>query len=205
MSNIELINNFFNETKVTIDKTSVKEIDKIIEVLFNAWKNDKQVFIMGNGGSASTATHFASDLSKFVSFEDKKRFKAFSLVENTAFITAIINDNGWDNLFYEQLRTHLKEGDVVIGISVHGGSGKDKAGLWSQNLTKAIAYAKEKNAKTIGLTGFDGGAMKDLCDYCVNVPVNSTPQVEGLHVVLHHLICDCLREKIKSFDNYDKL
>jgi len=202
MSNTKFINKFLNEIKNTTDRTSIKEINEVIEVLFDVWKKGKKVFIMGNGGSASTATHFACDLSKFASFGNNKRFKAFSLTENSPLTTAIINDNGWDNLFYEQLRTHLEEGDVVIGISVHGGSGKDKAGLWSQNLTKAIAYAKEKNAKTIGLTGFDGGVMKDLCNYCINVPVKSTPQVEGLHVVLHHLICDCLREKI---DNYDGL
>jgi D-sedoheptulose 7-phosphate isomerase len=79
---------------------------------------------------------------------------------------------------------------------VHGGAGKDKAGLWSQNLLKAMKYAKEKGGKTIGIAGFDGGPMKEIADVCIIVPANSTPQVESFHLALAHLISNCLKEKI---------
>jgi D-sedoheptulose 7-phosphate isomerase len=109
---------------------------------------------------------------------------------------ALINDEGFDNLFYEQLKTKLHKGDILICISVHGGAGSDKAGLWSQNLLRAMKYVQENGGKAIGLSGFDGGPMKEIADVCIVVPVDSTPQVESFHLALEHLICACLREKI---------
>ena len=111
---------------------------------------------------------------------------------------ALINDDGFDNLFYEQLKTKFQKGDVLICISVHGGAGRDKAQLWSQNLLKALKYAQENGGKAIGLSGFDGGPMKEIADACIVVPVNSTPQVESFHLALEHLICSCLRQRIEE-------
>jgi len=152
---------------------------------------------MGNGGSASTATHFACDLAKGTVVEGKKRFRVISLTDNVPLITALTNDNGFNAIFVEQLRNLLEKDDVVIAISVHGGTGKERAGVWSQNLLAAIQYAKENSAKTIGIAGFDGGALKNLADACIVVPVQSTPYVESWHATLEHLICSCLREKIE--------
>lgn len=176
---------------------SRQDIDRLIEILFDAWQRGKAVFTMGNGGSASTATHFACDLAKVTALEGKKRFRAICLNDNIPLMSAWINDNGFESLFAEQLNNLMGEGDVLIGISVHGGSGQDKGGPWSQNLLRAMVTAKEKyHATTIGLSGFDGGAMKEMADLCVVVPFNSTPQVESFHVVLHHLVAFALREKI---------
>ena len=111
-------------------------------------------------------------------------------------MSALINDDGFDNLFYEQLRGCFQEGDVLICISVHGGAGRDKAALWSQNLLKAMKYAEEMGGKTVGLSGFDGGPMKEAADVCIVAPANSTPHVESFHLALEHLICSCLKEKI---------
>jgi D-sedoheptulose 7-phosphate isomerase len=192
------IDNYFSEMETIIRTISRPQIDKLIEALFDAWKNDRTVFIMGNGGSASTATHFACDLSKVTAIEGKKRLRAMSLNDNIPLASALTNDNGFENLFSEQLISLMRDGDVLIGITVHGGSGKDKAGPWSQNLLKAMLTAKEKfHATTIGLSGFDGGAMNEIADLCVVVPFNSTPQVESFHVVLHHLVTFCLRERIE--------
>ena len=113
-------------------------------------------------------------------------------------MSAVINDEGFDNLFYEQLRNIFQKGDVLICISVHGGVGRDKAQLWSQNLLKAMRYAKDVGGRTVGLSGFDGGLMKEIADACIVVPVNSTPHVESLHLALEHLICSCLRQKIEE-------
>ena len=197
--NLRFIDNYFAEAETIIRTISRQDIDGLVEILFDAWKNGRTVFTMGNGGSASTATHFVCDLSKVTAVEGKKRLRAISLNDNIPLMSAWINDNGFENLFSEQLNSLMKNGDVLIGISVHGGSGKDKAGPWSQNLLKAMLTAKEKfNATTVGLSGFDGGAMKEIADLCVVVPFNSTPQVESFHVVLHHLVAFCLREKIEQ-------
>ena len=93
-------------------------------------------------------------------------------------------------------RTCYQPGDVLICISVHGGAGKDKAGLWSQNLLKAMKYVTDNGGKTIGFSGFDGGPMKEIADACVVVPADSTPQVESFHLALEHLVCACLKQKI---------
>jgi D-sedoheptulose 7-phosphate isomerase len=193
------IDKYFSDMREVIDRISKEDIDRVIGLLFSAWEDDHTVFIMGNGGSASTATHFACDLSKCTIVEGKKRFRAVCLNDNIPLMSALVNDQGFDNLYSEQLKNLMRPGDLLIGISVHGGSGKDKAGLWSQNLLKAMNLAKEfYGGTTIGFSGFDGGAMKELADACIVVPFESTPQVESFHLVLEHLICSCLKEKIKS-------
>jgi D-sedoheptulose 7-phosphate isomerase len=194
----DFIQDYLSEVGRLAKDISVAEIDKAIELLFEAWKNGSQVFTCGNGGSASTATHFACDLSKTTIIKDKKRFKAYCLNDNIPLMSAIINDEGFDNLFYEQLRNSFQKGDILICISVHGGAGKDKAGLWSQNLLKAMKYVQENGGRTIGLSGFDGGPMKEIADACIVVPINSTPHVESFHLVLEHLICGCLRKMIEE-------
>jgi len=192
----KFIENYLSEMKKVIDDIPVEDIDKVIELLYDAWQRGNQVFTCGNGGSASTATHFACDLVKTTAVPGKRGFKAECLNDNIPLMLALINDEGFDNLFCEQLKTKFQKGDVLICISVHGGAGRDKAELWSQNLLKAVKYAKEKGGKTIGLSGFDGGPMKEIADACIVVPVNSTAHVESFHLALEHLICACLRQKI---------
>lgn len=199
MNNKDSINQYLKEIKQIADTINRDDIDKAIELLFTAWKNDNQVFLCGNGGSAGTATHFTCDLFKVTIVEGKKRFRALCLNDNVPLMTALINDNGFDNLFLEQLKNLYRKGDVLLCLSVHGGSGKDQAGLWSQNLLKAMDWVKKHGGKTIGFSGFDGGAMKDIADVCVVVPFNATPHVEAFHVVLQHLIAFRLKEKIKEY------
>jgi D-sedoheptulose 7-phosphate isomerase len=177
---------------------SSPDIEKVIDILFEAWRQDKQVFTCGNGGSASTATHFACDLAKTVGSEGKRPFRAECLNDNVPLVLALVNDNGFDNLFYEQLKTKFNPGDVVICLSVHGGAGKDKAGQWSQNLLKAMIYARDNGGKSIGFSGFDGGPMKEIADACIVVPANSTPLVESFHLVLEHLLIFRLKEMIAA-------
>lgn len=196
MQNREFIESYLDEMEDITKNISVSDVDKVIEILFDAWKASKQVFICGNGGSASTATHFACDLAKATIVNGKRRFKALCLNDNIPLMSALVNDNGFDNLFYEQLKNLYQDGDVLICISVHGGAGKEKAGPWSQNLLKAMKYAADNDGTTIGLSGFDGGPMKEIADACIVVPVDSTPQVESFHMALEHLICSCLRQKI---------
>lgn len=196
MKNREFIKDYLSQISEVARKISVEDTDRVVEILFQAWKDGSRVYTCGNGGSASTATHFACDLVKATATEGKRGFQAECLNDNIPLMLALINDEGFDNLFIEQLKTKFREGDVLICISVHGGSGRDRADLWSQNLIKAMSYAKENGGKTIGLSGFDGGPMKEIADACVVVPADSTPYVESLHLALEHLICSCLKEKI---------
>lgn len=198
LENREFIDNYFWEMETVINDISREDIDRVIELLFAVWRQGGTVFLMGNGGSASTATHFACDLAKCTIVEGKPRFRVICLNDNIPLMSALINDEGFDNLFSEQLKNLMRPGDCLIAISVHGGKGEDRAGLWSQNLLKAIQLAREQyDAVTIGLSGFNGGALREMADACVVVPFNSTPQVESFHLSLEHLICNCLREKIK--------
>jgi len=202
MANKIFIQNYLTEMKRIAEAMPVADIDQAIEILFEAWADGQQVFTCGNGGSAATASHFACDLAKMTIVADKSRLKASCLNDNIPLMTALINDEGFENLFYEQLKSHLTQGDVLICISVHGGAGSDKAGLWSQNLIKAMIYAREKGGKAIGLAGFDGGPMKAIADTCIVVPANSTLHVESFHLALEHLICARLRQKILESGNY---
>ena len=196
MDHKAFVNEYLDGVQDVVKKISTSDIEAVINVLHDAWKDDKAVYIIGNGGSASTASHFAADLNKYVSDDAPHRFRAFALVDNIPLMTALTNDNGWSDVYSYQLESFMKEGDVLIGISVHGGSGSDKAGPWSQNLLKAVKVAKEKKGKVVGLIGFDGGMLRKLADASIVVPANSTPQVEGFHLVLEHMIAARLKEAI---------
>jgi D-sedoheptulose 7-phosphate isomerase len=173
-------------------------LDQAIEVLFAAWQRGSTIFTCGNGGSASTAQHLAADLFKCTIAAGQPRLRAVSLVDNVPLVSALTNDNGWQAVYDEQLETLFRRGDVVLALSVHGGNGSDKAGPWSQNLLRALTFAREHGGHAIGFSGFDGGAMREMADLCVVVPYNTTPHVEAFHVVLHHLITFCLAEKISA-------
>jgi D-sedoheptulose 7-phosphate isomerase len=196
VGNRAFINLYLRELESIIERVSQEDIDRAIKFLFKAWGEGRQVFLAGNGGSASTATHFACDLAKFTSVEGKKRFQAIALTDNIPLVSALTNDLGWENVYVEQLKNLMREGDVLVVISVHGGSGADRAGVWSQNLLKAAKFVKDNGGKVVGLAGFDGGILKQLADACIVVPSNSTPHVEGFHAVLTHLICARLHELI---------
>ncbi len=194
----DYIENYLVETQRIAEAISASDVESAVEILYEAWTNGRRVFTCGNGGSASTATHFVCDLVKTAAPEGRHGLKAECLNDNIPLMLALVNDNGFDSLYVEQLKTKFETGDVLICISVHGGAGKDKAEPWSQNLLKAMRYASDHGGKTIGLSGFEGGPMKEVADACVVVPVDSTPLVESFHVVLEHLICSCLRRKIEE-------
>lgn len=197
-TNRQFIDQFLSEMKGIVDRLDREKIDQIIEALYETWNRGSRMYLMGNGGSASTASHLVNDFGKCTALPGKKRFKVIGLTDNPALITALVNDNGFDNLYSEQLLNFIELGDALVGFSAHGGSGKDKAGLWSQNLLKAYMVAKEHGVKTIGFSGYDGGVMRDLCDLCLVVPFHNTQHVENFHLSLGHLICNRLIEKIAA-------
>ncbi|MBS3088766.1 SIS domain-containing protein [Candidatus Pacearchaeota archaeon] len=196
----EFIDRYLQETEEIIRDIDREEISKFVEILFETWKNKKKVITMGNGGSASTASHFVGDLIKTVSnpssmkeISSVKGFRAICLNDNHPALSAWINDSGWEKAYSGLLNTLLDDGDVILLVSVHGGSG------WSGNLVHAMDLAKKRKAKILGLAGFDGGKMKEMCDSCIVVPKDSTPHTEGFHGVLQHLIVSRLQERIGEY------
>lgn len=186
----EFSKNYFGRIKELINQLDLDKIQRIARLIYNAYKNNRQVFIMGNGGSASTASHFACDLSKGtlqrVYDEKEKRFRVISLTDNVATMMAFANDLSFGDIFVQQLRNLINPGDIVIGISASGNSA---------NVIKAIEYAKRCGAKTIGFLGFRaGGKLHDLVDYEITVQDEHYGRSEDIHLILVHLITDYLSE-----------
>ena len=190
---MEYIKNYFKELKETIDKISVEDIKRVTNILYEAYKRDKQIFVIGNGGSASTASHFACDLSKGtlqrIYDEKEKRFRVISLTDNVAHLTALANDLDYNDVFSQQLRNLVNPGDIVVAIS---GSGNSK------NILNAVDSASKSGAITIGFLGFDGGKLKEKVDHYIHVPSNHYGRIEDLHLVLAHLISSYLTEMKKN-------
>ena len=189
---MDIVENYFAELSKGLSKLDKNKIKTIIDVIYNAWENEKQIFILGNGGSASTASHFACDIGKGTlgrNYNDRriKRFKVISLTDNVATITAYANDLSFDDVFSQQLNNLVCEDDVVIAIT---GSGN------SVNVIKALDVAKQAKAITIAFLGFDGGKVKDMVDYPLIFEDSHYGRVEDAHMILEHLISSALCEKI---------
>lgn len=178
-----------------------KDYQDIVKTLLDCWRKRGTIFTIGCGGSASTASHFAADLAKATITKGKPRLKAIALVDNIPLVSAWTNDSGWESVFAEQLEPWLTKKDVLVCFSVHGGRGKGDAGPWSENLVAAMKLAKERKAKIIGFSGFDGGEIKKMADFCIIIPnrskVYGTPLIEAMHAVIHHGLIFELKERIK--------
>ena len=183
----EEITNYLTRLKSTLDRVSIVEIDKVMNVLVEARDLGRQIFVMGNGGSAATASHFVCDFNKGVSFDKKERFKFICLNDNLPTLMAIANDLSYDDIFVEQLKNYFHSGDVVIGIS---GSGN------SANVLKAVEYANANGGKTVSLTGYNGGKLKEIAKYGIHVPLDDMQITEDLHMVMDHLMMKILSEKL---------
>ena len=182
---------YVEDTKSSLDKLDVDSVERIVDIIWSAYLNDKQVFIMGNGGSASTATHFACDLSKGTIVEGRRRLRVICLNDNMAIITAFSNDLGYADVFKEQLINLINTDDVVIAITASGNS---------TNILKAIEYAKKYSAVTVGLTGFDGGALLSMVNEEIVVSSKNYGQIEDVHLVLGHMISQCLKHRFINED-----
>ena len=173
----------------TLKKLDVNEISRAINVLQDALVNERPVYIFGNGGSGSTASHFAGDFNKGVSEGLEKVFRFQCLNDNIPTMMAVANDFDYSEVFVYQLRGRLRAGDVVMAIS---GSGNSK------NVIKAVEYARSVGATVIGLTGYSGGKLRGLSDVQLHVPVNSMQVLEDIHLVFDHLMMSVLCERLKG-------
>jgi len=186
--NIEInLIDFFEKQASCIEDIKKKKgsIKEIIELLIHARNQKKRIFIMGNGGSGSTASHFCSDLLKTAIIKKQKRFQAFSLVDNIPVILAWSNDVSYDSVFVEQLKNFLTKDDILIGFS---GSGNSK------NIINAFEYGKKIGAVCIGFTGVTGGLMKKYCKICIRVNSDDMLTIEAQHVIIFHGIVETVRK-----------
>ena len=178
---------YLSEVLAKIDRS---EVSKFVEVLLSARQRGAAIYFIGNGGSAATASHFANDIAIGTrSFE--KPFRVISLCDNQAVITAIGNDNGYENIFYEQLDVLLREGDVVVAISASGNS---------PNVIKGLECAKGKGATTVGLTAFDGGKLREMADHSVHIPTlkgEYGPAEDG-HMIIDHMVGNYLMRAVSA-------
>lgn len=190
---MDYIKNYFEKYKEGIDKINLRELDEIVNVLFRAWKHGGSIFIIGNGGSASTASHMAADIGKNTLENpgnlNSKRVRVTSLTDNVASMTALGNDLSYGDIFSQQLITLAKPADVLIAVS---GSGN------SPNVIKAIEVGNDIGMVTVGLLGFQGGKAKDILDHKVIFEEGHYGRIEDFHLMANHIIVDRMRELIGS-------
>ncbi len=180
----KIIDEYINNEIEILHALDVENIISIIDILIDALNNEKRIFIFGNGGSGSTASHINNDFNKAIFKKTDKTFKFNCLNDNVPLILAIANDEGYDEVFKYQLKNiGINKNDIVIAIS---GSGN------SQNIIKAVSYAKRKNATIISLTGYDGGKLKKISDYNINSNIEHMQITEDIHLFLEHLIISVL-------------
>jgi D-sedoheptulose 7-phosphate isomerase len=160
------------------------EVDQVVTMIARSMAAGGALLVCGNGGSAADAQHITAELTgRF--FRDRKPLRALALHANTSSLTAIGNDYGYDEVFARELGAHGQEGDVLLAISTSGNS---------RNILRAIEAAREKRMSVIGLTGEQGGKMRDLCDVCLRVPSRSTPRIQECHILIGHSICELLEQ-----------
>ncbi len=184
---MEHIQEYISHLQGVLERLSLSDIRRSIDLVMEAYQADRQIFIIGNGGSASTAAHVANDLSKGTSLPGVRRFRAISLTDNVATMTAWSNDVSYDDVFVEQLRNLINPGDLVIGISASGNS---------ENVLRAIRHANAMGCKTIGWIGFGGGKLKQIADISVVVDSDDYGPVEDVHLILNHIHHAWIRKEL---------
>ncbi len=187
------IEQYFEMVICALKEIDTDELIEAIKIIESTVNNNKTIYVMGNGGSASTASHINSDLSNTVGQLKGKRVNVSCLSDSIATITAIANDHSYDMIYKKQLYGRLKEGDLVIAIS---GSGNSK------NIIKAVEYAKKVQAKIVAMTGYDGGDLKKIADLNLHVPINNMQVSEDIHLLFNHVITYILNYSNKDFQ-YD--
>ena len=183
------VSQYLEDTAGVIRSLPVDQIERIAEILWQACREGRRLFVCGNGGSALTASHLACDLGKGTVTAGQPRFKVMALTDNLGLITAYANDLAYEDIFVEPLINFFQPGDVVLGIS---GSGN------SENVLRALRYAREHGGVPLGWTGFSGGGMKDLAEECLIVPKHDMQIVEDAHYVLMHVLMQVFCRKMQQ-------
>lgn len=185
LSGVEFARRYVDHLVDILHKLDCEAVARVIDVFLDARRNRNTIFFLGNGGSAATSCHFANDLGFGASPDGHAPFRALSLAANSAFLTCLANDIGFENVFARQLRNLMCPGDPVVGISASGNS---------PNVVKALEYARDNGGIPIAIVGFDGGAMKGIARHVIHVETEKGEYgpVEDVHMVLDHLISNFL-------------
>ncbi len=170
-------------------KMDVRTVDRVTDLLFLAYRENRQVFVLGNGGSASTASHHVLDYVKTAAVDGRRRLRAFCLSDNIGFTTALANDIGYEATFIYPLESYSAAGDVVVAIS---GSGN------SPNVVKACEWAKANGLVLVALTGFSGGVIGPMADVHVHVPSDNYGMIEDLHLAIGHMVAQSLKKRVMA-------
>lgn len=187
---VAYVHAYLRRLSVVLGEIDPTSIAKTIEVMWRAREEGRKILFIGNGGSAATASHFANDIG-IGTKNSGAPFKALSLTDNTAVLTCVANDFGYEQIFIEQLRLHMDPGDVVVAISASGNS---------PSIIKAVEYAHDRGNTVIGLTGFDGGALRRLAHVAIHVATERGEYgvVEDAHMVMDHLMSTFLAQRARS-------
>ena len=172
---------YLERLKLIFEYLDLSAVEKIVDKLEKIHSNESKIYILGNGGSAATASHMANDLSVGLKLRGIRNFNVESLGDNSAICTAIANDIGYENIFYAQIKNKIKADDLLIAISCSGNS---------QNILKAVEYAKKQGTTIVGMTGFDGGILHKVADIKFHIPTEKGEYgvVEDIHMILDHII-----------------
>lgn len=165
------------------------KLEEIIDTMYKAYKEDRQIFLMGNGGGAATSMHFTCDLNKTANVPGRRRMRAISLTDNTSLVTAWANDTNYTNIFGEQLVNFARAGDLVIGFTASG---------MSVNIVNAIALANELGCETIAFVGFDGGTVGAIAKHVLHIQSNSYQHIEDVHLLLAHVVTNALQDRARA-------
>lgn len=184
------IQDYIAKQKAALDSIPVEGVAKAIETLHKAWAEDRQIFVIGNGGSAANSSHFVTDLGKSSSDKMGKRFRVLSLTDNVAWITAIGNDYAYEDIFVRQLENYGRKGDVVIGVSVSGNS---------PNVVKALEWSKKNGLTTIAMVGAKRGRMAEIADQVLMVNDTHYGRVEDAEMGMLHMLCYIFIEHPEKF------
>ncbi len=174
---INLIKDYFELVKSTLDNLDILSLEQFTDSIINVQKKGGTIYIFGNGGSGANASHFTGDLVKGVSYSSERGFKTICLNDNISSMMAYANDISYSEIFIAQLKVFLNDNDLVVGIS---GSGN------SENIVKALEYAKSRNVKTVAICGYNGGRIKDIANIVLHADVNNMEVVEDIHLIIFH-------------------
>lgn len=186
---MEIIHQYLDQVQHILADLPMERLCEMVDVLLGANYMGSTVFVVGNGGSAATASHFAGDLAKGTITPGRPRFRVMALTDSIPLMTAWSNDLGYEDIFAEQLRSVIRRGDVLVAIS---GSGN------SENVLRAVDLTSQVGGITIGLSGFAGGKLSALVDVPVVVPCDCMEQIEDVHMTLCHMACWVLRERMRQ-------
>ncbi len=186
---MEKIQNYISHLQEILARLSLGDVRRSIDAIMDAYYTERQIFVIGNGGSASTASHIACDLGKGTSMPGKPRFRVISLTDNVATMTAWANDVSYEDVFLQQLKNLVNPGDLVLGISASGNS---------ENVLRAMRYAAQIGCKTVGWCGFGGGKLAEICEVSVVVDSHQYGPVEDVHLILNHVLHDWIKAEFNS-------